>query len=293
MSLPTIKNATFTVKIDEFPKPIKVRPMVVSEHKSIQQAIDIGSEDDAALTIADITSACTNNIINGNDTPQYILDFFFLQLYMTSVENVVNSSYRCYGRIKDEEGNIKLDEETGDPIKCDTSINVQIPLSDATIMYPEGFAEKSLIAVSDNVKMKLKCLSLQSNLEVNSYKTKVIEIVEKINIIVAKEEQTEEDNKEFKLLNDELLKVRDLIKLVYVFNSIDYIDDGENQLKPGVDFNQQEFSDWLDECPSIVNTAIEQFYDKTPTIGLDIHIKCAKCGNTSDTQLRGLQDFFS
>ena len=293
MSLPVIKNASFSVRIKEFDKPVKVRPMIVSEHKSIQQAVDIGSADDAAMTIADVTAACTNNVVNAQNTQKYILDYFFLQLYMASVENVVNSKYKCYGIMKDEEGNNKVDEETGDVIKCGTTIDVAIDLGQATIVYPENYDKLVNVVVSDTVSIRLKCLSLESHIDINSNKDQIIAVVDKINAILLKEEPEDGDTELVKEYNTELAKLRDKIKETYVFSSIDYITDNDNMLKPGVDFNEAEFAEWLNKCPSSVAGSIEEFYDVTPDVGMNLHIRCAKCGNKHDAVLSGIQDFFS
>ena len=48
MALPIIKNASFSIKIKEFSKPIKIRPMILAEHKAIQAATDMNDDTDIA-----------------------------------------------------------------------------------------------------------------------------------------------------------------------------------------------------------------------------------------------------
>ena len=155
--------------------------MILAEHKAIQMSTDVGQESDVALTIANVTASCTDGLVTAQSVPQYLLDFVFLQLYISSVENVINSRYRCYGHLKDEEGNLKYDEETKDPIVCDNSIEVKIPLDMATIIYPEEFNDLKVIQITDTVKLHLKSLSLQNNLDVSELRVKIVDIINEIN----------------------------------------------------------------------------------------------------------------
>lgn len=294
MALPAVKNATFTIKVQEFQKPIKIRPMILAEHKAIQMSTDVGAEGDVALTIANVTDSCTDGLVTSKSVPQYLLDFVFLQLYISSVENVINSRYRCYAHLKDEEGNLKYDEETKDPIICDNSIDVKIPLERATIIYPENFDDLKVIKISDTVKLHLKCLSLQNNLDVADLRHTIIDMVNEIDDISTKDgDLTDEDKARIKELTDALIIKRQEIKDAYFYYSVDHIEDADNIYKPEVDFNQKDFLEWAGNCPSSSFNTLEDFYQTTPTVGMDLHIQCPKCGNSSDTQLRGLKDFFS
>jgi hypothetical protein len=295
MALPSVKNATFTIKVQEFQKPIKIRPMILAEHKAIQMSTDVGQESDVALTIANVTASCTDGLVTAQSVPQYLLDFVFLQLYISSVENVINSRYRCYGHLKDEEGNLKYDEETKDPIVCDNSIEVKIPLDMATIIYPEEFNDLKVIQITDTVKLHLKSLSLQNNLDVSELRVKIVDIINEIDeISIAKEEGPDEaDKAKIKELTDKLIGMRQEIKDLYFYYSVDHIEDADNIYKPETDFNLQEFLEWSGNCPSASFNRLEDFYQNVPTVGMDLHIQCPKCGNKSDTKLRGLKDFFS
>lgn len=293
MALPSVKNATFTIKVKEFKKPVMIRPMLMIEHKSIQQVTDIGSEEDVAITIANVTAACTDNMVTADKVPQYVLDFIFMQIYVSSVESVVNSRYRCYGHLKDENGNLMYDEEVGDQIICDNSIEVRIPLGNATVMYPDNYDKLKVIDISDTVKLHLKSLSLQSNLDINTMRQSIIETLGKIEELSAKEELTEEDNKDVKIMTDILLKKRQEIQEQYFYLSVDYIEDADGIYRPGTDFDFAEFLNWTNNCPSSAFVHIEDFYNSTPTVGLDLKIECPACGNKSETNLRGLKDFFS
>lgn len=292
MSLPSIKNATFSLRIKEFPKPIQIRPMIVSEHKTIQQVIDIGSENDIASTIADVTRSCTNGKVDGSTVAQYILDFIFLQIYMTSVENVVSSTYTCYHYLKnDENGDILYDEETGDPIKCDNEIEVKIPLANASIIYPDEYEALRTIKINDSVTIKLKNLSLNQNIEISDSRLKIVELLNELSELDSLPEN-EENNEKIEALNKKIIDYRNELKDRYMYLSVESVIDGENVTYPEQDFNEKEFIDWLNTCPSLAVSKVESFFESAPIVGMDIKITCPKCMNSSDVKLRGLKDFF-
>lgn len=292
MSLPSIKNATFSLRIKEFPKPIQIRPMIVSEHKTIQQVIDIGSENDIASTIADVTRSCTNGKVDGSTVAQYILDFIFLQIYMTSVENVVSSTYTCYHYLKNDENNdILYDEETGDPIKCDNEIEVKIPLANASIIYPDEYEALRTIKINDSVTIKLKNLSLNQNIEISDSRLKIVELLNELSELDSLPE-SEENNEKIEALNKKIIDYRNELKDRYMYLSVESVIDGENVTYPEQDFNEKEFIDWLNTCPSLAVSKVESFFESAPIVGMDIKITCPKCMNSSDVKLRGLKDFF-
>lgn len=294
MALPAVKNATFTIKVQEFLKPIKIRPMILAEHKAIQMATDVGAESDVVLTIANVTESCTDGLVTAKSVPQYLLDYVFLQLYISSVENVIASRYRCYGHLKNAEtGEALYDEETNDAIICDNSIEVKIPLERANIIYPEDFATLKVINISDSVKLHLKCLSLQDNLDIAEMRHVIIEMVNRVDDLSDKEELTAEEKDEIKKLTDDMIIKRQEIKDMYLYYSVDYIEDAENVYKPEVDFKLKDFLEWAENCPSSSFNNLETFYQSIPVIGMDLHIQCPNCGNSTDTTLRGLKDFFS
>lgn len=292
MALPSIKNATFSLRIKEFPKPIQIRPMIVSEHKTIQQVIDIGSENDIASTIADVTRSCTNGKVDGNSVAQYILDFIFLQIYMTSVENVVSSTYSCYHYLKNEDnGDILYDEETGDPILCDNEIEVKIPLANASIIYPEEYEELRKVKINDSVTLVLKNLSLNQNIEISDNRLKIIELLQELSDLDENKDSKENDQK-IEEVNKTINDLRAELKDHYTYLSVESILNGENISYPEQDFNEAEFIEWLNTCPSMAVSKVDNFFDSAPIVGMDIKITCPKCMNSSDIKLRGLKDFF-
>lgn len=290
MSLPIIKNASFSVKIKEISKPIKIRPMVLFEHKSIQAATDMNDDSDVVNVIADITSACTDGVISSTSVPLYVLNYIFLQLYMNSVENVVSARYTCRALKKDESGELLVDEETNDNIICNSSIDVNIPLSMATIEYPPSFDELSVVKISDTVTLHLKCLTLSQTLDIDNLKENIIEKIRQINEL---NEDDEEYEQNIKVLTDEVKNIKNVIKDTYSYYSVDKIEDSGNFMYPEKDFNQAEFIEWINNCPSSSLVKTEKFYENAPDIVMDLKVVCGSCNNTEIVKLRGLKDFFS
>ena len=297
MALPVVKNATFTVKLNELKKPLKIRPMLMSEHKTIQQVTDIGSENDIAITISEIVASCTDNVITSTSVPQFVSDFVFLQIYMSSVEGVVKSRYTCYHKLTNEDKTVKIDEETGDAILCNNSIEVNIPLDQAVILYDEKYTNNKVITINDSVKLHLKSLSLADNIDINDHRHEIIDVLRQIEATSALDNiddvPTEEQINTVKELKDKMIKLRSDIKDLYFYYSVDHVESGDDILKPGVDFDNKEFIEWVANCSSKAFNNLELFYANTPAVGLDFKITCPNCGNTSETSLRGLRDFFS
>lgn len=297
MALPIIKNASFSIKIKEFSKPIKIRPMILAEHKAIQAATDMNDDADIATVIADVTASCTDGIISATSVPAYILNFVFLQLYMNSVENIVQSRYTCYNLKKDEEGKALIDEETGDEIKCNTSIDVNIPLSKAQIEYPENFEDLKRVKITEDVTLFLKCLSLNQTIEIQNFQLDIISIIQEINKIELVDDTNEEDKKNYdakvEQASKDIQKIKSEIKDSYSYFSVDYIQDGETKLFPENDFTYEEFIEWMNNCPSSSLLHSEKFYEKVPEITMDLDVMCQECGNKESIKLRGLKDFFS
>lgn len=292
MSLPNIKSATFTVKIKELSKALRVRPMTFGEHKTIQQAVDLGSDNDTALTIANVVEACTDGVITSKTVPQYILDYIFLNLYMTSVESVISSRYTCNAFKKDEDGNELIDEETGDKIRCNSSIDVKLPINKTKIMYVENYEEIRRLVLSPDVTLLMKGLTLEANVEAQEKKDEIIDVVNEIYAITDLESQESKDLVES--LNNKIKELRVEAERHYFFNSIEKIETPEKELLPGVDFNNDEdFDSWINSCPRKGLENLAAFFDSTPAVGLDLHITCPECSHSEELKLRGLQDFFS
>lgn len=296
MSLPIVKTPTFSVKIKEFKKPLSIRPMVVSEHKALQHAMDIGSDIDLMNTISDVVTACVDNAVDAKKVERHILDFIFLQLYMTSVENVVTSRYVCKNHLKNEDGSPKIDEETGDEIICNTPIDVKIPLERVAIKYPDDYDSLKVISIGENLKMHMKSLSLADTIDIENIRQEIYTLADELTNLSDKKEKDKDDTSNdarIEELQKQITKMNDDMQTMYVYHSILKIVDGENEMTPSTDFTIKEFTEWFGTLPSKVNGDIDKFIALQPSVALDIKITCIKCLNSRDMSLRGLQDFFS
>lgn len=293
--LPTIKSPTFTIKTKEIKKAISVRPMVVSEHKALQQVNDIGSDLDLMITIGDIVASCTDNVITTKSSERYLLDYLFLQIYMTSVDDMITTRYTCRKELLDEEGKIKLDEETNDVLICNTSFDFKIPLSRAIITYPKEYEENKVISLDESVSLTLKAMSLDGNIEIETLRANIdIWADELQKILMLDTEHTVEEKARIDELKKLIDDISDDIRNTIIYRSVDYITDEDGKiLKAESDFNKEEFVKWLGSVPSKLTSGIDSFITNQPYVGMDAEIKCPKCGYTKDIEMRGLRDFFS
>lgn len=291
--LPTIKSPTFTIKTKEFKKPIAVRPMIVAEHKSLQQANDIGSDLDLMITIGDIVASCSDNAITAKSSERFLLDYLFVQIYMTSVDDVVTTRYTCRKVKTGEDGKPVLDEETGDELICNTSFDFKIPLSKVTIKYPEGYENNRAISFDENTTLYLKAMSLDANVEVETLRLQIDEYAEELQELVYQEEHTEEQTKRIDELKTLIDGVSEDIRNTIVYRSVDYIKDGDTVMKAELDFTKEDFVKWIESIPTKSTRGIDEFITNQPYIHLNADIICPKCFFTRNIDMKGLRDFFS
>lgn len=293
--LPTIKSPTFTIKTKEIKKAISVRPMIVAEHKALQQVNDIGSDLDLMITIGDIVASCTDNAISPKTSERYLLDYLFVQIYMTSVEDVVTTRYTCRKEQIGEDGNVKIDDETGDILICNTSFDFKIPLSRVTIDYPKDYEVNKVIKLDDAVSLTLKAMSLDGNIEIETIRTELESHIAELELLLGVDDadSTPEDKIRVEQLKALIDESSNDIRNTIVYRSVDYISDDGKVLKPEADFNKVEFINWMSGIPSKTTSGIDTFITNQPYIGLKAEIKCPKCGYTKNIDLRGLRDFFS
>lgn len=299
--LPTIKSPTFSIKTKEIKKSISVRPMVVAEHKALQQVNDIGSDLDLMITIGDIVASCTDGVITTKSSERYLLDYLFLQIYMTSVDDVITTRYTCRKEQLDEEGKVKLDEETQDALICNTSFDFKIPLTQAIINYPKEYEDNKVVVLDENTSLTLKAMSLDANIEIETLRANIDIYADELQSLLLDENIDDAENKLIIESNkkriDELKKlidgVSDDIRNTIIYRSVDYISDDGKILKAEADFNKEDFVKWLGNVPSKLTRGMDEFITNQPYIGMNAEIKCPKCGYTKTIDMRGLRDFFS
>lgn len=126
--LPTVTVPTGEVKLFSIPKPVVIRPYLVKEEKLllIAQAADDPKDVDAA--VRQIVRNCTFDKVNPDTLPTFDLEYLFLQLRAKSVNNVIESRFRCLHKVDDKE--------------CGTPNDVKIDINDIKITVPEGHTNK-------------------------------------------------------------------------------------------------------------------------------------------------------
>lgn len=292
MSLPIVKTAVFTVKNREFKKPLELRNMIVGEHKLIQQAVDLGTEDDLRLNLGRIVESCSNGQVVQATTANYIMEYLFMQIYMNSVESVISSNYKCTNTLKDADGKSKIDDETGDEVICNTGFIVNIPVKDMKIMYPDNYEESKIVNVSDNVKIYLKNLSYSQSAEIDELINKTRSIFEALpdNLLV--------DSDQYRAADAEIKIIKNEMEQKFMFYSIDKVvetkADGTDAIEKLEALDYIQVAEWIDSLPSTVIKDIEAFMKEFPIIGLDLKVRCPnpECKYEQQIKLRGLSDFF-
>jgi hypothetical protein len=291
--LPTIKSPTFTIKTKEFKKPVSVRPMVVAEHKALQQANDIGSDLDLMITIGNIVASCTENAVTAKSSERFLLDYLFIQIYMTSVDDVITTRYTCRKEKVGENGDKLVDEETGDVLICNTSFDFKIPLSMVAIKYPDDYVNNKVVEFDDNTTLFLKAMSLDANIEIESLRLQIDTYIEELQEISYVTEYTVEQLELIDRLKKNIDDVTEEIRNTIIYRSIDNIKDGDNIMKAELDFSKEEFINWLGTIPTKATRGIDNFITNQPYVHMNADIVCPKCGHSRNIDLRGLKDFFS
>lgn len=283
--LPKIQSATFSIKTSELKKAVQLRPMNVSEHKAIQQANDIYSLDDTMTTIGKVTSACSDGKINPHDTPLYLLEYMFLRLYMSSVDNVISSIYKCNAVLKTEDGKDQVDEETGDLIHCNTDINVKVNLDGAKIVYPKDYNTLKEIKVDENTVIELKSISLDASKDIDNVREQLNNL--RVDLEKYTQEKDEEKIKITKLLIKETI---DTIQATYIYHSLSSIKSNGDEIDLS-ELTIEETFEWYKKCPSKVAVDFDNFFSSVPYLGMDIKLTCPNCGNKTEVKLMGIGSF--
>ncbi|MFA6199308.1 MAG: hypothetical protein WC679_02715 [Bacteroidales bacterium] len=144
-------------------------------------------------------------------------------------------------------------------VPCNKNINVPINLEEVKTYYPENFNKNRIVMVNDSAGIKFNNPTFES----------------------------------FKLLS-KIENVTGLFNVTeaFLYSCIECVFDGENIQVPGVDFTQEEMVAYIEDLDSSVIDQINLFFENMPYTGLEIDVKCPKCGNSEHFTLRNLEDFF-
>ena len=74
-----------------------------------------------------------------------------------------------------------------------------------------------------------------------------------------------------------------------ITRKVEMVIDGENVI---TEFNKTELMTFIDSFPTKAAEQLKSFFEDQPTLVLKQNTKCAKCGNESFIQLKGVLNFF-
>lgn len=82
-------------------------------------------------------------------------------------------------------------------------------------------------------------------------------------------------------------------KIVYdtIISSIDCIFDEKN-VYPAKDHTYEELNSFLDNLSIDQINRVEEFFEKSPYLSLNVNFKCIKCGELNSQEIRGIKNFF-
>lgn len=79
--------------------------------------------------------------------------------------------------------------------------------------------------------------------------------------------------------------------LSFIASCIDTIYD-DKQVYPAKDHTQKELVEFLESLPQVSFTKVMDFFNKMPYLSYTTKMKCSKCNNEDNLELKGAQDFF-
>jgi hypothetical protein len=256
MTLPVVKYPTFELTVPSTKKVIKYRPFLVREHKLILQALELKDSANFINTIYKIIEACTFGKVDVEKLAMYDIDYIFLMIRARSIGELIPVEYRCAAEIKKvlEDGT-----ETIEP--CNTKVRVNLDLNQIKVHVPEDY-EKNRIIIADassNIGLKMRAPTFAQFRELSN-----IENVEGLfNVTEA-----------------------------FVYSCTECVFEGDNVLVPGKDFTQEELTEFIEGLHGDVIEKINDFFTNMPYVALNTKIRCPKCGNEDEIEIRSLEDFF-
>lgn len=259
MAIRNPQSIRFSLELPELNKTISYRALKVGEQKNLLTVLELKDARAIINTIVDIVEGITFGELDMSKTPMHLVDYIFLKSFIKSSGAQTHAEYSCGGTVEVEE-EVEKEDGTKELVKvekpCDSRHNLLLNLENAGVKYPEGYEASKLIQIDETMSIKIRMPDFQS----------------------------------FKRLDMD----KDIIGISdqYIFSGIEYILDGENMMTPGVDFNLEEMTKWLNELDSKVLAEVSAFFESVPVLTLNVDVTCPKCGRKDGFELQGLEDFF-
>ena len=149
MPLPKIEQPLFEMTIPSTEKKIIYRPFLVREEKILLMAQQSGNAMDIIRALKQIITNCVQDNIDVDALATFDLEYMFLILRSTSVNNIVNLSYR--------------DNEDDQVYKFDVDLN--------DIKIIKDPANNPNIQISDTIGIKLRYPNVNLTESIDQYET--------------------------------------------------------------------------------------------------------------------------
>jgi hypothetical protein len=236
--LPKIAMSIYTLTLPGIKGEIKFRPFIVKENKLVLEANEMGDKDHLFKTIQEVIAACTFDAIDVKKLPTYLIDYLFLRIKAKSSGEIVPVTFTCP--------------------QCGNKTLVNLNITDAQIVFPEGWEESKLIMIDEEAKtgIKLKAPSFEQ---------------------MAKIAKHAKDKNFFDL---------------FTFAAIESVFDGDTVNIPGNDFSFEEFVVFLNSLQENVLIKINEFLDLAPYVAQKVTLCCPSCKHVEDMEVKNLENFF-
>ena len=234
MTLPTINVPTYELEVPSTKEKITYRPFLVKEEKILLTAMETGGEpDDLVRALKQIINNCVTSEVDINSFATFDLEYIFLNLRSRSVGEVAKVSV------------LSPDDE-------ETSVEVEIPLDEIKVDFPEGHSNKIQLTDTIGLTMKYPDFSIATL-------------------------EGSDRGAEFMF---------DVIKQCIV-----QLTEGE-QVFERVDFSDKELDDFIDSLNTKQLEGVQHFFDTMPKLKHEVKITNPKTKKESTVVLEGLDAFF-
>lgn len=252
---------TFKCLIPSKGKTVKLRSFLVKEQKLLLMAKESEGEGLSAIVgaVTQLLQNCVMDDLDVSSLPSFDVEYMFVQLYMNSTASKHSTAhYRCMAHKKDETGNPILDDN-GEPVVCNDINKVKIELGKAKV--PVADIKDGIVTVNSNTIDKIV------------FKYPTFEQMTTIETAMAGDSM----EAAFRTYGDCMITI--------------YKKDG-TMLAHGEDYDTDDAIEFLEYMAGSVFEKVTEFFNERPTISADVEFKCKICGNETNLQLRGLEDFF-
>lgn len=133
MALPKLETPTYELILPSTGEKVKYRPFLVKEYKILMTGLESDFEEIHRLVI-DLVDACTFNKLKIDELSNFDVEYLFLNMRAKSIGEIANLNLKCDA--------------------CETTMDVELDVTKATVEKSEGHTNKILITDSICVEMR-------------------------------------------------------------------------------------------------------------------------------------------